>query len=120
MTSDQTRQRPAAGEPGAISDRTSRTINLDLNSTPLHHAVEFVDDDQATGRAVNAADLWLLTVRFGPIVAASVAAGDIECRHDTTNALWFFRYTDMLHVSVEDVTDEMRARFARFMISEAA
>jgi hypothetical protein len=108
-----TRQRPAVGEPGAVRDRTSRTINLDTDRTPSINPVEFVEDHEATGRLADADDLWLLTVRFGPDIAAAVAAGEIECRRDTSTASWFFRYPEMRAVAVADVTDEMRERFAR-------
>jgi hypothetical protein len=109
-----TRQRPAAGEPGAVRDRTSRTINLDSNCTPRGKSAEFVADDEATGRVVGSgSDLWMLFVRFGADVAAAVADGLVECRHDPVTASWFFRYPDMRHVTVHDVTDEMRERLAR-------
>lgn len=55
----------------------------------------------------------LLSVRFGSDVAAAVSAGLVECRRDPECASWFFRYPDMRSVTVDDVTDEMRERFAR-------
>jgi len=122
MTRPRTRRRRVDDRPGArtsSADRTRRTINQ--NPTPggeTQH--EFVNDADVVGRRIGANDRWLVEVRFGQAIAAAVASGAVECRHDIEGCAWYFRTPDMRHVSVEDVTNEMRARFALFMISEAA